>query len=83
MALKYTSPTRFHERKKKMRSLLHVSDSHNPISPGLSPYAMRILNISSLLVIDLLDAEGRPSTKQRCRAANQILQGLCASTSLE
>ena len=83
IALIYTSPTRFHEEEEKTRSLLHVPDGHNPTSPGLSPYAMRILNISSLLLIDLLDAEGRPSTKQRCRAASQILQSLYASTLLE
>ena len=82
MALIYTSPTRFHEEEEKTRSILHLPDGHNPTSSGLSPYAI-ILNVSSLLVFDVLDAEGRPSTKQRCRAANQILQGLCASTSLE
>lgn len=45
-----------------MRSLLRVPDGDNPTSPGLSPYARRVLHISSLLAIGTLDAEGRPWT---------------------
>lgn len=45
-----------------MRSLLHVPDGDNPTSPGLSPYAKRLLHISSLLALGTLDAEGRPWT---------------------
>lgn len=58
----HTAPIRFHEGEKKMRSLLHVPDGDNPTSPGLSPYARRLLHISSLLAIGTLDAEGRPWT---------------------
>ena len=45
-----------------MRSLLHVPDGDNPTSPGLSPYAKRILHVSSLLAVGTIDAEGRPWT---------------------
>ena len=62
MASIYTSPIRFHEGEEKMRSLLHVPEGDNPTSPGLSPYARRLLHISSLLAIGTLDAEGRPWT---------------------
>lgn len=60
MALIYTSPTRFHEGEEKTGSLLHVPDGDNSTSPGLSPHARPLLNISSLPVIVSLDAEGRP-----------------------
>ena len=43
-----------------MRALLHVPDGDNPTSPGLNPYARRLLHISSLLAIGTLDANGRP-----------------------
>ena len=62
MAPLYTSPIPFHEGEEKMRSLLHVPDGYNPTSPGLSPYAKRLLQISSLLALGTLDAEGRPWT---------------------
>lgn len=58
----HTAPIRFHEGEKQMRSLLRVPDGDNPTSPGLSPYARRVLHISSLLAIGTLDAEGRPWT---------------------
>lgn len=58
----YTVPIRFHEGEERLRSLLHVPDGDNPTSPGLSPYARRLLHISSLLAIGTLDAEGRPWT---------------------
>lgn len=48
-----------------MRSLLHVPDGDNPTSAGLSPYAKRLLHISSLLAVGTLDDhddEGRPWT---------------------
>ena len=45
-----------------MHSLLHVPDRDNPMSPGLSPYARRLVGISSLLAIGTLDAEGHPWT---------------------
>lgn len=45
-----------------MRSLLHVPDGDNPTSPGLSPYAKRLLHVSSLLAVGTIDAEGRPWT---------------------
>ena len=45
-----------------MQSLLHVPDRDNPTSPGLAPYARRLLHISSLIAIGTLDAEGRPWT---------------------
>ena len=62
MAPMYTSPIRFHEGEEKMRSLLHVPDGDNPTSPGLSPYARRLLHISSLIAIGTLDTDGRPWT---------------------
>ena len=62
MAPVYTSSIRFHEGEEKMRSLLHVPDGDNPTSPGLAPYAKRLLHISSLLALGTLDAEGRPWT---------------------
>lgn len=58
----YTSSVRFHEGEERMRSLLHVPDGDNPTSPGLAPYAKRLLHISSLLALGTLDAEGRPWT---------------------
>ena len=45
-----------------MRSLLHVPDGDNPTSPGLSPYAKRLLHVSSLLAVGTLDDGGRPWT---------------------
>ena len=62
MAHIYSSPIRFHEGEESMHSLLHVPDRDNPTSPGLAPYAKRLLHISSLLAIGTLDAEGRPWT---------------------
>ena len=62
MATIYTSPIRFHEGEEKMRSLLHVPHGDNPTSPGLSPYAKGLLQISSILALGTLDADGRPWT---------------------
>ena len=62
MAPIHTSPIRFHEGEKKMRSLLHVPNGDNPTSPGLSPYAKTLLHISSILALGTLDADGRPWT---------------------
>ena len=65
MAPIYTAPIRFHEGEKRMRSLLHVPDGDNPTSSGLSPYAKRLLHVSSLLAVGTLDDyddEGRPWT---------------------
>ena len=62
MAHIYTSPIHFHEGEESMHSLLHVPNRDNPTSPGLAPYAKRLLHISSLLAIGTLDAEGRPWT---------------------
>ena len=57
-----TSPIHWHEGEEMMHSLLHVPDMDNPTSPGLAPYAKRLLHVSSLLAIGTLDAEGRPWT---------------------
>ena len=62
MATIYTSPIRFHEGEEKMRSLLHVPHGDNPTSPGLSPYARGLLQISTILALGTLDADGRPWT---------------------
>lgn len=62
MAPIYTAPIHFHEGERKIRSLLHVPHGENPTSPGLSPYARRLLHISSLLAIGTLDSDGRPWT---------------------
>ena len=62
MAAIHTSPIRFHEGEEKMRSLLHVPHGDNPTSPGLSPYAKGLLQISSILALGTLDADGRPWT---------------------
>ena len=58
----YRDPIRFHEGEAKMRSLLHVPHGDNPTFPGLSPYARRLLHMSSLIAIGTLDTEGRPWT---------------------
>lgn len=58
----YTRSIDFHEGEQKMRSLLRVPEGENPTSPGLSPYATRLLRISSLLAMGTLDNEGRPWT---------------------
>ena len=45
-----------------MHKLLHVPHMHNPTSPGLSPHSQRMLHISSLLAIGVVDDQGRPWT---------------------
>lgn len=58
----HTVPMAFHEGEQKMHSLLHVPTQYNPTSPGLSPHAARLLQISSLISLGTLDDEGRPWT---------------------
>lgn len=57
-----TTPISFHEGEQTVRRLLHVPDGDNPTSPGLSPHAARLLQLSSLIAIGTLDNEGRPWT---------------------
>ena len=57
-----TTPISFHEGERTVRHLLHVPDGDNPTSPGLSPHAARLLQLSSLIAIGTLDNEGRPWT---------------------
>ena len=58
----HTTPISFHEGEQRMRRLLHVPNGDNPTSPGLSPHATRLLQLSSLIAIGTLDNEGRPWT---------------------
>ncbi len=57
-----TTPLSFHEGEQTVRRLLHVPDGDNPTSPGLSPHAARLMQLSSLIAIGTLDNEGRPWT---------------------
>ena len=57
-----TTPISFHEGEQTVRRLLHVPNGDNPTSPGLSPHATRLLQLSSLIAIGTLDNEGRPWT---------------------
>ena len=45
-----------------MHKLLQVPDQYNPTSPGLSPHAQRLLHLSSLFALGVVDDEGRPWT---------------------
>jgi len=45
-----------------MHSLLHVPNSDNPTTPGMSPHATLLLHISTSLAIGTLDDDGRPWT---------------------
>ena len=58
----HTTPISFHEGEQTVRRLLHVPNGDNPTSPGLSPHAARLLQLSSLIAIGTLDNEGRPWT---------------------
>lgn len=58
----YTTPLDFHEGERTVQSLLHVPSSENPTSPGLSPHASRLLHLSSLLAVGVVDDQGRPWT---------------------
>ena len=58
----HTKAIPFHEGELRMRHLLHVPNGDNPTSPGLSPHAVRMLHMSSLIAIGTLDEEGRPWT---------------------
>ena len=62
MASIYTSPLTWHEGEQKVQSILHVPQRDNPTTPGLSPYATRLLHISSMLALGTLDDDGRPWT---------------------
>ena len=52
----------FHEGEIKVQSHLHVPLRDNPTSPGLAPYCVPLLHLSSMLVLGTLDDEGRPWT---------------------
>ncbi|KAL9127131.1 MAG: hypothetical protein Q9217_003939 [Psora testacea] len=52
----------WHEGEEKMHKLLHVPNQHNPTKPGLSAHAQRLLHISSLFALGILDDQGRPWT---------------------
>ena len=52
----------WNEGEDEMNRLLHVPDMYNPTQPGLGPHAQRLLHISSLFAIGIVDDQGRPWT---------------------
>ena len=52
----------WHDGEDQMHKLLHVPDMGNPTKPGLSPHAQRLLHLSSLLAIGIIDDQGQPWT---------------------
>ena len=52
----------WHEGEDQMHKILHVPPQGNPTRPGLSPHAQRLLHLSSLLAVGLVDDQGRPWT---------------------
>ena len=56
------APTEWHDGEEAMHKLLRVPHLDNPTTPGLSAHAQRLLHLSSLLAIGIVDDEGRPWT---------------------
>ena len=55
-------PEEWHDGEKYMHALLHVPETENPTSSGLSPYGSHLVMRSPLLALGVLDGEGRPWT---------------------
>lgn len=62
MSLIESLPEEWHDGEKYMHALLHVPESENPTSPGLTPYGSHLVMRSPLLALGVLDGEGRPWT---------------------
>lgn len=52
----------WHQGEQDVQSLLHVPPFDNPTSPGMSPYAARLLKMSSMVALGTLDDNDRPWT---------------------
>ena len=57
-----TAPTDWNDGEHQMHKLLHVPYQDNPTRPGLSAHAQRLLHLSSLLAVGVVDNDGRPWT---------------------
>ena len=57
-----SSAMTWHKGERKVQSLLHVPPMDYPVSPGLSPYAARLLQMCSMVAIGTLDDHDQPWT---------------------